>query len=273
MVTVARATSNTAPARLFYRREQESAGKPTYNVRQNDIEFSHALTFVNALIPQPFSSSPVSLFDSVIRRLCVMVSSSDTVSLPSVGAHLLLSLPAPHVLQLTFNRPEQLNAMTDALEADICRTLDWFEAEPSLWVVILSGKGRAFCAGQDLKDWLAKNRGNVVTVKHSSGEPMQADSEVQKSVNRMKTGGFGGMSARRSTKPILAAVDGICMGGGTETILNCDLVVASSRSVFGLPEVARGVVAAMGGIPRLSQLAGHVSSLPHVEPSHLHLFY
>ena len=152
--------------------------------------------------------------------------------------------------------------MTDAMENDICRVFDWFENEPSLWVIILAGKGRAFCAGQDLKDWRDKNR-TTQTVQHSSGEPMQADSELEITLGRMNRGGFGGMSTRRSCKPIIAAVDGICMGGGTETIINCDLVVVSTRSVIGLPEVARGVVAAMGGIPRLSQLCGHVSPTPH----------
>ncbi|PWY97488.1 ClpP/crotonase [Testicularia cyperi] len=175
---------------------------------------------------------------------------------PQVGSHLILTSPAPHVLQMTLNRPQQLNAMTDAMEMDICKVFEWFENEPSMWVIILAGKGRAFCAGQDLKDWLNKNRTSK-TVPHASGEPMQADSEVEVSIARMNRGGFGGMSARRSAKPIIAAVDGICMGGGTETILNCDMVVASTRSVIGLPEVARGVVAAMGGIPRLTQLCGH----------------
>lgn len=184
--------------------------------------------------------------------------SAPVLVMPEVGSHLILTTPARHVLQMTLNRPKQLNAMTDAMEADICRVFEWFETEPSLWVIILAGKGRAFCAGQDLKDWLGKNQ-TAQTVNHASGEPMQADVEVNKSLQRLKRGGFGGMSARRSAKPIIAAVDGICMGGGTETILNCDMVVASTRSVIGLPEVARGVVAAMGGIPRLTQLCGHVS--------------
>lgn len=184
--------------------------------------------------------------------------SSSQLVMPKVGSHLILTTPARHVLQMTLNRPEQLNSMTDAMEDDICRVFDWFESEPSLWVIILAGKGRAFCAGQDLKDWLSKNRA-YETTRHATGEPMQSEAEVNKTIQRLKRGGFGGMSARRSAKPIIAAVDGICMGGGTETILNCDIVVASTRSVIGLPEVARGVVAAMGGIPRLTQLCGHVS--------------
>ncbi len=179
--------------------------------------------------------------------------------MPKVGSHLILTTPAPHVLQMTFNRPKQLNAMTDALENDIHHVFSWFENEPSLWVIILAGKGRAFCAGQDLKDWLSQNK-TAETVKHSTGEPMQSDAEVARTIARLNRGGFGAMSARKSAKPIIAAIDGICLGGGTETLLNCDLVVASTRSIIGLPEVARGVVASQGGIPRLTQLCGHVST-------------
>lgn len=83
------------------------------------------------------------------------------------------------------------------------------------------------------------------------------DSNISGQIQRIKDGGFGSVSTRRLSKPIIAAVDGLAMGGGTELVLNCDLVIATSRSVFALPEVARGVVAAMGGISRISDIAGH----------------
>lgn len=60
----------------------------------------------------------------------------------------MLSTPAPHVLMMKMNRPRQLNAMSWGMEQDMRKTLDWFEQESSLWVVILTGNGRAFCAGQ-----------------------------------------------------------------------------------------------------------------------------
>ena len=74
--------------------------------------------------------------------------SASSVPLPVVGEHLILSTPAPHVLMMKMNRPRQLNAMSFGMEQDMKKTLDWFEQEPSLWVVILTGNGRAFCAGQ-----------------------------------------------------------------------------------------------------------------------------
>jgi enoyl-CoA hydratase/carnithine racemase len=76
--------------------------------------------------------------------------------------------------------------------------------------------------------------------------------------NDLHEHGFGGISARKTlTKPLIAAVNGLAFGGGTELILNCDLVIASEDAKFALPEVSRGVVAAQGGIPRLAKTAGH----------------
>lgn len=172
-----------------------------------------------------------------------MASSSSNVTLPVVGEHLILSIPAPKILMVKMNRPRQLNAMSWGMEKDMAKVFDWFDQQPSLWAAILTGNGRGFCAGQDLKSFMEN----------------QTDSEDSffQQYNRIEQGGFGSVSTRRFNKPIIAAVDGYAMGGGTELALNCDLVIATSRSTFGLPEVTRGVVAAMGGIARISQVAGH----------------
>lgn len=74
--------------------------------------------------------------------------------------------------------------------------------------------------------------------------------------------GFASLSRRISNKPIIAAVNGQCMGGGTEVVVNCDLVIASEKAKFGLPEPSVGVVAAAGAIPRLVRIAGHQVWLP-----------
>lgn len=102
---------------------------------------------------------------------------------------------------------------------------------------------------QDLKSFLE--------AAESDPEGQNNDEGVSRQIKRILDGGFGSVSTRRLSKPIIAAVDGVAMGGGTELVLNCDLVVATSRSLFALPEVARGVVAAMGGISRISDIAGH----------------
>ncbi|CAE6382889.1 enoyl-CoA hydratase [Rhizoctonia solani] len=170
------------------------------------------------------------------------VPKSLTTTPPSHGTYLVLSYPAKHVLQLTLNRPRSLNAMTDDFKADIGRVMDWFERENDLWVVIVTGNGRAFCAGQDLKKWKKKQ---------DAGSRREAE-EMVEDIN-----GFASLSRRRCIKPIIAAVNGIAMGGGVEILLNCDLVVASRDAKLGLPEVKRGVVALAGGIPRLQRIAGH----------------
>lgn len=103
---------------------------------------------------------------------------------------------------------------------------------------------------QDLKSFMEAER-------EESGSDKEDDLNMSAQARRIKDGGFGSVSTRRLSKPIIAAVDGHAMGGGTELLLNCDLVLATSRSIFALPEVARGVVAAMGGISRISDVAGH----------------
>jgi len=165
-----------------------------------------------------------------------------TTSPPAHQSHLLVTYPSKHVLQLTLNRPKQLNAMTDTLSSDLKAVLDWFEGESSLWVVVVTGSGRGFCAGQDLKNWRKKQDAGT----RSEAEDMASNIH-----------GFGSIARRKSIKPIIAAVNGVAMGGGTEILLNCDLVVASRDAKIGLPEVKRGVVAAAGGIPRLQRTAGH----------------
>ncbi|KAJ6612661.1 enoyl-CoA hydratase [Mycena sp. CBHHK59/15] len=167
---------------------------------------------------------------------------STTSKPPAVSEEILFSIPKEHVLLLTLNRPKSLNALTPQMYDDLRRVLNWFEDEPSLWVVIVTGSGRAFCAGADLKAW---------NKDEQSGKPMEGDDIIS------NIHGFASISRRESKKPFIAAVNGSSFGGGTEIILNCDLVVASKEASFGLPEVKRGVIAIQGGIPRLARTAGH----------------
>ncbi|KAI0081175.1 enoyl-CoA hydratase/carnithine racemase [Panus rudis PR-1116 ss-1] len=162
---------------------------------------------------------------------------------PQHSEEILVSFPREHVLLLTFNRPKSLNAMTPTMESDIQRIFEWFDNEPSLWVVVITGTGRIFCAGADLKAW-----------NQRSNQGVTDDREYL--INDVN--GFGSLSRRSSTaKPIIAAVNGGAYGGGVEIVLNCDLVIAGEDAVFALPEVKRGVVAVQGGMPRLARIAGH----------------
>ncbi|OOQ85331.1 enoyl-CoA hydratase [Penicillium brasilianum] len=156
---------------------------------------------------------------------------------PPTPQHALLSFPAPHVLLVTLNRPRDLNCINSQGNAELHEVWEWMDDEPSLRVGILTGKGRAFCAGADLKEW------NDRTQSSTSKSPMP-------------TSGFGGLSRRKGRKPVLCAVNGLCFGGGAEMMINSDMVIASSRAALGLPEVKRGVVALAGALPRLVRTVG-----------------
>ena len=138
------------------------------------------------------------------------------------------------VLTVTFNRPEVRNAIHPPAARELDRVFDEFESDPELWVAILTGAGdQAFSAGNDLK-YVA-----------SGGE-----------MNWPKTG-LGGMTLRFDTvKPMIAAVNGVALGGGFEIALACDLIVASDRASFGLPEPRVGQAALAGGIHRLARDIG-----------------
>ncbi|QIX00948.1 hypothetical protein AMS68_006465 [Peltaster fructicola] len=149
----------------------------------------------------------------------------------------VLSYPAPGVLLVRLNRPKDLNCINSSGHAELDRIWSWLDAEPNLNVGIITGTGRAFCAGADLKEWNNSN---------SSGTPR----------NPMPPSGFAALSRRTGRKPIIAAVNGLAYGGGTEIIVNCDLVVAARKATFSLPEVKRGVVAMAGALPRIIRTIG-----------------
>jgi enoyl-CoA hydratase len=129
------------------------------------------------------------------------------------------------------NRPEARNAVNGAVAQGIEEAIDKIEADDSIWVGIITGEPPVFCAGADLKEINSGNASALATAR----------------------GGFAGIVQRERTKPIIAAVDGPALAGGTEIVLSCDLVVASSTATFGIPEVKRSLVAAAGGLFRLGR--------------------
>jgi enoyl-CoA hydratase len=133
------------------------------------------------------------------------------------------------VAVLTINRPEARNAVNGDVARTMEEGLDRLEEDEGTWVGVVAGEGPVFCAGADLKA-IAGGQG--------------ADLNTER-------GGFGGIAARQRTKPLIAAVDGPALAGGTEIVLSCDLVVASTNARFGIPEVKRSLVAGAGGLFRL----------------------
>lgn len=139
-----------------------------------------------------------------------------------------------NVLIVTINRPEVMNAVHPPANAELAKVFDSFASDPDLWVAIVTGAGdKAFSAGNDLKYQAA---GNPMTVPAS---------------------GFGGLTSRFDlTKPVIAAVNGLAMGGGFEIALACDLIIAADTAVFALPEPRVGLAALAGGLHRLPRTIG-----------------
>jgi enoyl-CoA hydratase len=136
-----------------------------------------------------------------------------------------------HIATITIDRPEARNAVdgvvTDGLEAAV----DALESDEDAWVGILTGAPPVFSAGADLR-----------AVARGEGHSMLTE-----------RGGFAGIVRRERSKPLIVAVDGPALAGGTEIVLACDLVVASTNASFGIPEVKRGLVAAGGATFRLGR--------------------
>src|ERR1700722_10054823 len=128
---------------------------------------------------------------------------------------------------LTMNRPRARNAVTLELAQAMADAFAELDADERLAVGVIAGAGGTFCAGMDLKGFA---RGEIPIIPGR---------------------GFAGLVERPPEKPLVAAAEGYALGGGFEVALACDLVVASSTAVFGLPEVTRGLTAAGGDLFRL----------------------
>ena len=138
-----------------------------------------------------------------------------------------------HVMIVTLNRPEARNAVNLQTHVGVGCALEAADKDPEIRAIIITGAGdQAFCAGLDLKAL-------------SRGEKLKPDDPVQ------FAWGFAGIIEHAIGKPLIAAVNGTALGGGTEIALVCDLVIAVDTAQFGLPEVKRGVIAGAGGAIRL----------------------
>lgn len=134
------------------------------------------------------------------------------------------------VAKVILARPESRNAINGAIVRALSWIVDEVETNPNIAVALLcSAEPGMFCAGADLAE-----------IARGGGADL---------VDREK--GFGGFVKAQRTKPWIASVDGAAMGGGFELALACDMIVASDRAVFGLPEVKRGLIAMAGGAIRL----------------------
>jgi enoyl-CoA hydratase len=133
------------------------------------------------------------------------------------------------VLVVTINRPDARNAINTETAAAIGEAMERLDADTALVSGVVTGAGGTFCAGMDLKAFLAGERPSI---------PGR---------------GFAGIVEQPPAKPVIAAIEGYAIAGGFEIALACDMIVAAEDAKFGLPEVKRGLVAAGGGLLRLPQ--------------------
>ena len=144
------------------------------------------------------------------------------------------------VTLITIDRPEVMNALHPPANHELSTVFDDFAADPEQWLAIITGAGeRAFSAGNDLR-YQAENRGKL-TIPET---------------------GFAGLTSRFDlTKPVIAAVNGVAMGGGFEIALACDIIVASENALFALPEPRVGLAALAGGLHRLPRQIGEKAAM------------
>jgi len=137
---------------------------------------------------------------------------------------------------ITMNRPEALNALSSAVFADLTKALDVVEHDDEIYVVVITGAGRAFVAGADI--------GEMATMNVEEG---LAFSELGNNLM---------MRVDLFSKPTIAAVNGFALGGGCELALAADIRIASEKAKFGQPEVGLGIIPGFGGTQRMARIIG-----------------
>ncbi|WP_293944348.1 enoyl-CoA hydratase-related protein [Sphingomonas sp.] len=141
---------------------------------------------------------------------------------------------------LTIDREDRRNALDSATSAALDQAVDEGERDPGVAVLILTAVGpRAFCSGMDMKEAAANGPGSGLIPGR----------------------GFGGITQRRRTKPLIAAINGAAVAGGFEIALACDIVIAADHAVFALAEVRHGMFAFSGGIQRLARMVPRQTAL------------
>ncbi|MEG1720693.1 MAG: enoyl-CoA hydratase-related protein [Pseudoflavonifractor sp.] len=141
-----------------------------------------------------------------------------------------------HVGILTIDRPDALNALNSQVLADLSGQLDAVEANPEIYVVVLTGAGRSFVAGADI-----------------------AEMKEFSAIDGKRFGIIGGntfLKLENLSKPVIAAVNGFALGGGCELCMSCDIRLASEKAKFGQPETGLGITPGFGGTQRLPRIVG-----------------
>lgn len=153
----------------------------------------------------------------------------------------LLYEVSDHIATITLNRPEAMNALTRELYAELAGAFRKAHSDPDVRCVIITGEGRAFCSGDDVKQIML-------------GEPREAIVESLRDVRPRPTP--AALAILECDKPVIAAVNGPAVGWGMDLTLFCDIRIASDRAKFGELFIKRGLVSDIGGLWRLPQVVG-----------------
>jgi len=140
---------------------------------------------------------------------------------------------------VTLNRPQALNALNEALIAELNEALSGFEADAGIGCTIITGSERAFAAGADVKEMAEKTYVEAYLGKFLDGWTRLSETR----------------------KPVIAAVSGFCLGGGLELAMMCDLIIASETAKFALPEITLGIMPGAGGTQRLPRFIGKAKAM------------
>ncbi len=140
---------------------------------------------------------------------------------------------------VTLNRPQALNALNEALIAELNEALSGFEADPAIGCTVITGSEKAFAAGADVKEMAEKTF-------------------IESYLGRFLDG-WTRISETR--KPVIAAVSGFCLGGGLELAMMCDVIIASETAKFALPEITLGIMPGAGGTQRLPRFIGKAKAM------------
>ncbi|WP_273187694.1 enoyl-CoA hydratase-related protein, partial [Hyphomonas adhaerens] len=140
---------------------------------------------------------------------------------------------------VTINRPESLNALNQEVMSEVAHVFGEIDRNKDIAVSVLTGEGRAFAAGADIKEMQPQSFSDMFLADYFAGWDYVANAR----------------------KPIIAAVNGFALGGGCELAMICDLIIASDKAKFGQPEIKLGVAPGMGGSQRLTKAVGKAKAM------------
>ncbi len=157
----------------------------------------------------------------------------------STCKELLIDFPTDYVMRITLNRPEARNALSTHLLAELANTLEVADRDDEVRCVIITGGDKVFAAGADIREMAGKTAVEALTDTRPT---------YWKAINEF-------------TKPLVAAVNGYCLGGGNELAMACDIIVAGQDARFGQPEIKLGMIPGAGGTQRLTWAVGKAKAM------------